>query len=233
MVQIITWPEILCPAGVQASPVPMTRSGGPTLAGIQESILTDVGWWSIKFNALPLTDGASRRLYNAIRTSAKGRSGIIRLPVWSHDSAEWPEGAYGGLYRTPHSDGSLFSDDSMYTQPALKIILHEALAIGDVVAKLRVTELGPTEMTGIRWSYNSALYENGLPMDIDGLVWTVPIFPAVRAAIPAEAELEVSLPTCLVHLATDREMDGIFSAGHFDTVNLEFVEAHDYWSNLA
>jgi len=232
MVNIISWPEILCPNRIEVSPVPMTRSGGPTLAGIQESVMTDVGWWSISYNGLGLYDTATRRMFNAIRVTTGGRRGVLSIPVWSHDSAEWPSDSTFGRYFTTHSDGSPFSDSSRYSQPALGIVMAEAAAIGDTVVKLRVG-IGPEELAGVRWSYNSALYENGLPTLVEDDVWTLPIFPAIRAPIPAGADLETSVPTCLVHLASDREMDGSFSSGHYDTKTVSFVEAHDYWSNIA
>lgn len=232
MVDIITWPPMLAPGLVRASPVPMTRSGGPTLAGIQEAIETDVGWWSIYYGGIGLYDEATRRVFQALRVSIRGRSGIFRLPVWSHDSAGWPSGSTFGQYLTPHSDGSTFSDGSMYSQPVDPLIMVESAAIGDVEVKISTLNPG-RELSGIRWSYNDALYENGLPSLVEGDEWTLRIFPAVRAPIPAGAILETGMPTCLCHLASDREMDGSFSSTRFDLLNISFVEAHDYWSNLA
>ena len=57
--------------------------------------------------------------------------------------------------------------------------------------------------------------------------------PPVRAPIPAGAALEFSLPTCLVRLASDREMDVNFSVNKIDKRDVAFVEAADYWSALA
>jgi len=105
-------------------------------------------------------------------------------------------------------------------------------AIGATVVNLLLVD-GAEDLSGIRFSYNDALYETGRPISQTGAVWQVPIFPAIRAQIPSGAQLEVTSPTCLVKLATDREMDVTISVSGFDQRDVSFVEAVDYWSDLA
>jgi len=60
------------------------------------------------------------------------------------------------------------------------------------------------------------------------------VTPAIRQTIPAGADLEFDNPTCLVHLASDNGMDIPQDAiGKTSLVNVNFVEATDYWSRLA
>ncbi|MFD2646387.1 hypothetical protein ACFSX5_01105 [Devosia albogilva] len=61
----------------------------------------------------------------------------------------------------------------------------------------------------------------------------VEIFPAVRMAIPAGAQLEAEKPTVLCHLATDAEMDLEFPAAGMARPSVNFVEAVDVWNALA
>jgi hypothetical protein len=90
------------------------------------------------------------------------------------------------------------------------------------------------DLSGVRFSYNNALYETGPAIDIDGDVWTVPISPTVRELIPSGSDLEFDAPTCLCHLADDRGMDVSQDAvGKAVRPNVSFIEATDYWNDLA
>lgn len=227
------WPhKKLVPAAIMPNHNPFSRSGGPSLGGINRSARTDRGWWDIVYRGVALPDAARRRLWNMLRVKIAGAAGLVIVPVWSHDSAEWPAGTVDGKTLTTHSDGTRHSDGSYYSQPSLLVQMATAAAIGDTSVTLRVVH-NIEELGGIRFSYGHALYETGLPTAISGSEWTMPVFPAIRAAIPGEAYVEVDLPTCLCKLASDRAMDVSFSAGHFDQRDVAFVEAVEYWSDLA
>lgn len=233
MTDFVVWPyHLLVPGGIEANVVPFSRSGGTTLGGLQRVTRTDRGWWSIAYKGVPLKTAAERRMFNALGTHCGGMATPIVVPVWSHDSAEWPAGTGGGMLLTPHSDGTLHSDGSLYAQPAIGVTLVGAAAIGATSVTLRIG-YGIEELVGVRFSYQHALYKTGYPTAIDGDDWTMPVTPAIRAPIPAGAALEFGLPTCLVRLASDRELDASLSAGFFDRVDVAFVEAVDYWNDLA
>lgn len=230
---IIVWPyNVLVPAAVEVNLVPFTRSGGLTLGGLQRVARTDRGFWRISLNGVGLYTVQQRRMWNAVAQHAGGMAGLLAVPAYSHDAAEWPNGAINGRILTPHSDGSSFDDGSLYSQSAFGVTLVDAVDIGDTSVKLRIGH-GIDELAGVRFSYEHALYRTGFPTLVAGTDWTVPISPAIRAPIPAGADLEFGLPTCLVRLAEDREMDARFSAGRFDLADVAFVEAVDYWNALA
>ncbi len=228
----ITWPDRLRPARIEANIVPLSRSGGVTLGGIDTSTRTDRGYWSITFGQVPLGDQPRRQLWNAVRTSLGGRAGLIAIPVWSKDSAPYVDGVSGDQF-VPHDDFSSFDDGALYDDGGgIEIRMDATAALGATVIAIRRVTAGDS-LAGIRFSYNHALYETGLPISISGEVWTVPVFPAIRAAIPEDAELECERPTCLVHLAGDREMDVLLSRAAVDRRDVVFVEATDYWNALA
>lgn len=260
MTDIVVWPHtLLVPASIEANVVPFSRSGGTTLGGLQRVTRTDRGWWSIAYKGLALTSAAHRRVFNALGTHCSGMAGLLAVPAWSHDTAAWPTGsatpltthsdgttysdgsfytqrpalmASEGMALSTHSDGATFSDGSRYAQQAIVVEIVDAAAIGATSMRLRPVR-GIENLAGIRFSYQHALYKTGFPtLVLDG-VWDLPVTPAVRAPIPAGAELEFALPTCLVRLASDREMDGSLTAGFFDRVDVAFVEAADYWNDLA
>jgi len=226
------WPNILRPGQVSPNIVAFTRTGGKSLGGIERPIRSDRGYWSIALQQIALYDGETRRAWNALRSSLNGRAGLVSIPVWSDDSAAFPDGASASP-DLPHSDGTFFSDGTGYLgTPAIEIRMNTLASIGATVVALRVVRAGP-DIAGTRFSYNSALYEIGQPISISGAVWQVPVFPSLRAAIPADALLECDRPRCLVRLASDREMDVAVSRAGADKRDINFVEAVDYWTDLA
>ena len=233
MTEIKLWPHrLLMPGAIQADPVPFSRSGGRTLGGLETVTRTDRGWWSIVYKSVPLCSPAMRRAWNAMRVHCGGMAGLVEVPVWSIDSTPWPAGSVEGLLLSTHDDGSTFSDGSEYSQQAVVVETVADVAKGATSMVLRIVD-GIESLSGVRFSYRRALYETGAPTALDGDEWTVPVTPSVRAAIPAGAELELALPTCICRLASDREMDTSFSAGQFDQHDVAFVEAPDYWNDLA
>lgn len=229
----LLWPaSVLKPSNIEANVVPFSRSGGRTLGGLERVTRTDRGWWSIVYQGVTLAGPARRRQWNQLAVDLSGMAAPVAVPVWSLDSAPWPEGTKNGLLLSPHDDGAPFGDGGLYAQPPIGVTLVEALAIGATQATLRIG-YGIDELSGVLFSYQHALYKTGRPLAIDGTDWTVTLAPAVRAPIPAGASLEFGLPTCLVRLASDREMDVNSSVGKVDKRNVAFVEAADYWSDLA
>lgn len=226
------WPaKILVPSKITPSVVPFSRSGGRALNGQERVTRTDRGFWAIAYEDITLYEVSQRRSWNALRTMLSGRAGLIAIPVWSSDSAPWPD--VDRTYITvSHSDDASFSDGTNYRQRTIDLKMAEAALVGATVVTIRVVR-GASDLTGIRFSYRHALYETGPAIDINGDEWQVTVFPALRAAIPADADLECDLPTCLCHLANDRAMDVPFSAARVDRASVSFVEAVDYWNDAA
>lgn len=233
MAEFVFWPGDLLPPGeILPNPVPFTRSGGRSINGVERAIRTDRGFWHIAMNQIVLYDKPQRRAWNAIRTALSGRAGLLVIPVWSKDTAPYASGIVEDDVLTTHSDGTPFSDDTLYRQGSIAVRCAERAEIGATKIKLRVLSAEP-DLSGVRFSYNHALYETGPAIDISGSVWTVAIFPAIRAPIPEETDLEFNNPTCLVHLEEDRGMAVALNAIGITEHNVSFVEATDYWSDLA
>ncbi|WP_139251313.1 hypothetical protein [Kaistia soli] len=173
-----------------------------------------------------------RQLWNAVRSSLRGRSGLIEVPVWSRESAPYAGGVWTPRL-VPYDDGATFDDGGLHDNgPGVEIRMHASASIGATVVTLRLV-LGSEQLSGIRFSYGGALYETGLALSVEGDLWEVPVFPAIRAVIPSDADLEIERPTCIMHLATDREMDVTFSRSQVDKPTVNFVEAVEYWADMA
>lgn len=230
---ILVWPwAVLKPYDIHPNVVAFTTSGGRTLGGLERVTRNARGWWSIAYRGVPLCTPAERRMWNAIADHCGGMAGLLAVPVWSFDSAPWPAGTVNGSYIVPHSDGTSHDDGSDYAQAGIAVTLVAAAAIGDTSVTLRIVD-GIDDLTGVRFSHDHALYRTGVATLVEGADWTVPVSPAVRAPIPAGAELEFGLPTCLVRLASDQEMDVNFSRGRVDRRDVAFVEANDVWNAAA
>lgn len=231
--EILAWPSsVLKPLAIEPNVVAFSRSGGRTLGGLERVTRTDRGFWSIAYRGVPLATPAQRRMWNAVAQHCGGAAGLLEVPVWSFDSAAWPAGTVNGRLLTSHSDGTALDDGSLYAQSPIGVTLVSAVAIGATSVTLRIG-YGIGELTGVRFSYQGALYRTGLPTALVGSDWTLPVSPAIRAPIPAGADLEFGLPTCIVRLADDRQMDVNFSRGGVDRRDVAFVEAADYWVDLA
>jgi len=232
--EIITWPaRTLTP---QSSPFdlrPFSRSGGRTLGGVSRSVRTDRGYWSGSYNNIVFrrSDFDQQRTWNALSVALAGMTGLIAVPVCS--TALW---AGLGVSRfgvmVPHGDGTPHSDGSLYRQNSIDLVMSSAAQIGQTVVTLRLLDL-PTP-TGIRFSYRHGMYQTGRVLaELSGGRFQVEVFPAIRAPIPAGAPLETEFPTVLCHLASDGEMDIDMGLTRTPRPSVRFVEAVDYWNDLA
>lgn len=239
---LLSWPLcVLNPPRTSADPVAFTRGGGKSINGIERTVRTDRGFWEITLSEITIRSQAQKQTWNAIRTGLGGRAGLIAVVVKSWDSAPYisqPTYTHGApiferRFRTPHGDDlTPFSDGSLHSQGAVDIEVAEAVNIGAVVIKLRAIRAAP-KLSGIRFSYNHAMYETGPALDVTGDVWTLPIFPSIRAPIPVDVGVEVEEPTCLCHLAEDRGMDLPEGQRLWENVSVTFTEAVDHWNDIA
>lgn len=230
---IINWPaKLLRPASAIAAPAAFSRGGGNSLGGIGRNVRTDRGFWNITLTNVSVRSSAMRRTWNAIETDLTGKAGLIAVPVWSFDSAPYASGHRERPILTTHDDGTPFDDGSEYYQGAIDIEMASFAPLSSTVVQLRL--INAASAAGIRFSYQHALYKTGRILSQTGDdVFQVPIFPAIRQAIPAGAQLECDMPTCLVHLADDRGMDISLNNTEIDTATVEFEEAVDFWNDLA
>ncbi len=236
MADIIEWPScLLRPQQVQANVVAFTRSGGKSLGGVEPVTRTDLGHWAIDYSGIVIQNRNRDqwKTWQAIRQKLGGRSGLIAVPVRASLSAPYASGHFEPTIELPHDDGMFFDDDTGYEQGAITVVSEGLTPIGATTINLRIIKAA-ADLVGVRFSYKHALYETGPVMNVDGDVWTLPISPSVREQIPAGATLEFDRPTCLCHLSDDRGMDVTQDAiAKNSRPNVSFVEATDYWNQLA
>lgn len=236
MAEIIQWPIcLLRPHSMSAIVVPFSRSGGRTLGGVEPSTRTDLGYWQISYENIFIRNSRQDqwRAWQAIRQKLAGRPGLIAVRVKSSLSAPYKSGAFEPVSSVLHDDGTSFDDGSPYSQSAISVVTDGITVIGSTQIRLRVINAA-NDMSGVRFSFQHALYETGPAIDVDGNVWTLPISPAVRSTIPPGADLDFDEPSCLCHLADDRGMEiSQDSVSMHSFPAISFVEATDYWANIS
>ncbi|XKM40322.1 hypothetical protein A4U53_030790 [Rhizobium ruizarguesonis] len=236
MASILEWPFcLLTPSQVQANVVAFTRSGGKSLGGVEPVTRTDLGFWSVDYTGVVIQNRYRDqwRAWQAVRTQIGGRAGLIAVRVPASLSAPYASGRFEPLISLPHGDDTSFGDETLYEQNAISVVTDGSTPIGATSIRLRIINAA-TDLVGVRFSFNHALYETGPVIAVDGDIWTVPITPSVRELIPPGSDLEFDRPTCLCHLADDRGMDVTQDAITKGTKpNVSFVEATDYWNQLA
>ena len=232
MSDILVWPPLLTPNECKAYVNPFTRSGGRTLGGIKPSVRTDLGHWRVEYVGIPMHSPAQRRVFEMIDTELGGTSGRIAIPVWSMDSAPYASGQEEPLSELPFTDGSMFSDGTTMQQSGISVVSVGATAIGATTIAMRVIT-GAPDLSGVRFSYNHALYKTGRVISVADEVFTLRITPSVRQLIPAGSQLEFDRPTCICNLQDDAGMQRSINSDRFERVNVSFVEDTDYWNRVA
>lgn len=237
MADIVHWPyDLLRPEKTRISSAPFSRVGGRSLGGIQRAVRTDRGFWRIRLENVGLRTADMRRTWGAIDTALAGMAGLVAVPAWSHDVAPYADPDCNRVpprIETLHDDDTLFEDDTAYVQGQIDMEMATFAPLGATVVTIRIIA-GAPEPSGIRFSYQHALYRTGrIIQQVSENSWQVELATAVRMAIPAGAALEADRPTCLCRLATDDGMALDFSGFRPDTASVEFLEAVDFWTDLA
>lgn len=233
MPDILHWPAgLLTPQSSPFDIVPFSRTGGRSLGGVMRSAKSDRGWWSGSYNNIIFrrTNFDQQRTWNALRVALGGTTGLIAVPVCS--TALWA--GYGLTFgqTVPHDDDTPFDDETEYSQSAVLLEMASFASLGATVVTLRLLDL-PIGGS-IRFSYQHAMYETGrILAQPSATTYQVEIFPAIRAPIPADAILENEKPTVLCHLASDTAMDLDLGATRTPRPSVAFIEAVDYWNDLA
>jgi hypothetical protein len=236
MADIIHWPAALLVP--QSSPFdlrPFSRSGGRSLGGVSRTARSDRGYWVGSYNGIVFrrgTQGAQQRTWSALRVAIGGAAGLVAVPVCS--TSLWAGLGIESFapVETTHDDDTLFDDDTPYVQGNVQLEMASFAALGSTVVTLRLVDLD--QVSGVKFSYQHAMYETGRVLSQPGAgLYQVEIFPAIRAPIPADAALETERPTVLCHLASDTEMNRDPTVTGTGRPSVEFVEAVDYWNDVA
>ncbi len=233
MSDFIVWPKsVLTPSGCNFIKESFSRTGGTSLENSETITRTSVGKWRAEIGPVFVHSVNQFRVWRAIDTYLGGRGGLIAVPAHEKFSAPYVNDTATEPDLSTHSDGSTFSDGSKYRTRSIDLKMSTAAALGATIVSIQAVNAG-SDLTGIRFSYQYALYETGELIAKNGDIWQMRIFPAIRQSIPAGADLETDDPMCLMKLETDTGMQLPEDPSRVSSQTVRFVEAVDYWNDLA
>lgn len=205
--------------GVMFHPQQVSRSGGVSVEGSEQVVVSSAGRWEATLSyevgvGLGMIDAQSRDrdtvlAWRAILALLEGRGNT--LIIGPHDEPNAPAGiagtAYGGL--VPHSDGATFSDASQYEQPETPARLAAAVAVG--VTSLQVAMLaGHAPEAGQYFSVGDRLHliKSAAADAAVADRFTLSFWPPARdawsaAQVAREVPVEFDRPQCRMKMATD------------------------------
>ena len=228
---ILQWPKsILRWRECGFVPHYMARSGGQALNSYERTTRTDRGYWIASFGPVVVETVDQWRLWQSIDIELGGRPGLVLMPAYNIAAP------YKAGFKAPetvlHDDETSFEDGTAYEGQEIVLEVAKEVAIGATTITLKIINSGP-DLTGIRFSYNYALYQTGAVIDQSGNLVTLRIFPAARTLIPKGAQPNCDKPVCLMHLKTDAEMQIAKPMQGPALPSLNLVEALDYFNDLA
>lgn len=230
------WPyDLLTPANPTFQVRPYSRGGGRSLGGVSRSMRTDRGYWAASYDQIVIRRNRpdQKRAWNALRVGLLGTAGLVVVPICASNLLGGGPGVALGRVLVPHDDLTPFDDLSLYSQARIYVVAGATAPLGTTIMTFKILTPMP-DIAGMRFSYNHALYEIGPILAHPGAdTVQAAIFPAIRQTIPANAALEFERPDCLMHLATDSEMDAAYPPGGSWLQTVNFLEAVDYWNDLA
>lgn len=205
------WPATLLPVQVMFHPDIPSQSGGPTTLTNEQVVLSSPGRWKAEMSVPVRTSVVTPRprdrllAQRAMTAWFKGRSNGVYIGPF--DAANAPSGIAGAgvgpITGITHSDGSLFSDGSGYSQPrnigypAVEV-LTGALTIVVTMQTPYGLEAGQYFGFGVSELY---LIDSSTTDDDGNLVLT--FWPPMRSDHDTDEALKIDDPTCLMRLASD------------------------------
>lgn len=230
------WPRSLIPVSVSFHPQIPSRSGGLSVTGDEQIVVSNAGRWSAKlsFNighghhaTRPLGRKQDSVLaWRAMLARAEGRS--FSFLIGPYDTNNAPAAVAGeqvGPFDIPHDDDTLFSDGVGYDQFATPAHIYSAASLG-ATSIVVVMEAGHEPEAGQYFGIGNRLYlikravETSTPDR-----WTLTFWPPLRADVEGGDVVNFDNPVCEMRFAAD-DVGQYAASGplYFGTGPLDLVE---------
>ncbi|HEY1630794.1 MAG TPA: hypothetical protein VGF56_05730 [Rhizomicrobium sp.] len=202
---IETFQNTLFPSvGLQWALAGTVVTGGQPISGPPPAPdISGGGWWTAQCDIKLLTSTAEIRMWRAL--AVRLGSGAVPIVVPVIDVAQpWPAG-FTGAALVPHSDGSPFSDGSLYETGIISYAVT-----GD--ASLRATSMQVTRSMGSAIkggefftltgpTYGDRLYLIGAVTDVDGDLFSISFLPPLREDYADGTFADFQKPRCTMKLS--------------------------------
>jgi hypothetical protein len=229
------WPQTLPPKETTFTVDLPSTSGGPAIGGYEQVVQSTTGRWSASFtfhiSPHRPVGGNGVLFFRWFQGYMQGRANSIVMPVF--DRGLTPAGLAGSLLApVTHSDGTSFSDGTLYDQPSTPAQFAGAWPVGALSLMVNMLA-GQTPQPGQHFSAGERLYRIESAMPYLGLVvpgaapvyWTLDIWPPLRFAVTDGQWCEFDNPACIMRLAKDDGAQLALKPGYQGDVTIDLVEA--------
>lgn len=222
------WPQELSPLTIRFTPtVGAARSGGRTLSGSRRMTTWQAGGiWRATYSGIPLVTPEKILLAEMIEAILDGGAEPMAIPRWPGLRAPT---SLPGL--VAHSDGTPFSDGSLYAGSGIAGILTEAASLYDTT--LSFSWAGEIDLMGGDFEVTSPegprlhrikrfVSRSG---SVGGLSYEVEISPPLRCDLASGAEMNFADPHLLARLANPEAFAAALEMNRYGFMDAEWVEA--------
>jgi hypothetical protein len=219
----IRWPDsILRPQNVAFDIAPRSLAGPSSVSGYTQTVASDAGIWKATYGNIIIRNRQSVLAHRAISALLEGRLGTILVPL-CRAYQPVPDGAVAaGLYEdVPHSDESLFDDDTGYVGTVIDVVAAAPAAARAVSMTVTVNYAGDIE-PGQHFSVGDGRLYRVRSFNADTGAMT--FRPPLREAVAAGEALNFDDPCCRMRLAEDSGMDLELSLRRFGSPTVKFIE---------
>lgn len=218
-----------------------TEDGGTSFVGPGQVLdWSDGGWWVVQYSGITLLTPTQIRLWRALGMRLSGGSSEMIIPVLDRAQAPWPAGVPVATPLVPHSDGTPFSDGSLYAGTTLVYQLEAAIAEGATSARIRRVAGGDLvggELLSLTHTVaGKRMYglEGVWPVDGEADLFDVTFGPHARGPALAAADVDFETPGFVGKLISGNgEHWPAIDHPNMADAAIMFVESFDYLREAA
>lgn len=235
MADPIVWPTaVLPPQSIMFSRQTMSRSGGQSVSGVEQVVMSSADRWRAKL-VTKITRMEQALAFRAMMAAADGRAGTWMVPTCSGFQRLGPsvKGVFPAIGVTtivnaPFSDAATFDDTGTFeTKTVMGIVSVPASIRSRSISVQMTTDVAQNPIAGHYFSIGQALYviatSDPDPSETPGL-YTLTFRPGLRVAAAQGDVVDFSRPACRMRLASDDSGELSLDQLRFATVSLDFVE---------
>lgn len=215
-----------CFFGIYAKDVDISTSaisGGKSLSGLEETIASDGGgYWYASLDSVALHTREKNLAWRAFKSATAGGISPFIFPIC--DARHQP---VLGKTKVPHSDGTQFSDETMYSQGDCEVYLAADAPLRATQISLDIVNLGRPLIGGERFTivhatWRERCYQIGKILEQDGATATVQFMTPLREAVTAGTPVDFNNPRFVAHV--DGQMSAPLTNPKFASGSVRFVE---------
>lgn len=224
----VYWPEALRPQKIKVDISHRNLRGPTAQSGFTQVVSNSAGIWVATYDSIPVYKSSMVRMWRALDSEIGGQRETISLPIWDYPRAPGANDELGsnllGFGNLPHSDETLFDDNTGYQTAYTNVNVSAAASVGATTVSL--TKVSKTLLEpGHRFSVNDRLYQIKRVTSQTNTAATVIVTPPLREALKVGDRAEFDYPRVLMRLTDDKAMQLDLNYNGYATPTLTFFEA--------